>query len=386
MGAELSTQVDSDTPPETISRRDIPALVGFVLSGKCERIVFLCGARVSTSAGILDFRTPGTDLYSNLQTLNLPHPEAVFDINLSRTNPQPFYALAKSLNRGQFTLTNIDTLERVTGVPPEGLVEAHDSFVGQSYIDCHAEYPADRMKKHPLTGSVPQCKTCAGLVKPNIVFFGESLPREFHMGLRMVEEADLEIIMGSSLSVYPFAALPGRAREGAARVLISDERAGGIGGPADGVLLLGECDRGVRRLVEELGWTEELGVVWGSVGGGSDKKAEVEAESSEYAEPVESMDAKVSRLTGEVERSLSVADDWKDNVMKDLSTQEARIAKMVEADLRGENGEVSLVDQKKLGGAAADQRTGSSGDGTDLDTAAREPEHLVKKMGSAGGE
>ncbi|PWW75103.1 DHS-like NAD/FAD-binding domain-containing protein [Tuber magnatum] len=321
-----SKQVDSDTPPETISRRHIPALVGFVLSGKYERIVFLCGAGISTSAGILDFRTLGTDLYSNLQTLNLPHPEAVFDINLSCTNPQPFYTLAKSLNPGQFTPTVTRSFVGSAG----GAVEAHGPFAGQSCIDCHAKYPADRMKKHHLTGSVPQCETCAGL----------SLPREFHMGLRMVEEADLVIIIGSSLSVYPFAALPGRAREGAVRVLISDERAGGIGGRADDVLLLGECDRGVRRLAEELGWTEELEEVWRSVGSGSDKKAEAEAESSEDAEPVESVDATVGRLTGEVERSLSVVDDWKDNVMKDLSTQEARIARMVEADLRGENGEL----------------------------------------------
>ncbi|PWW78690.1 DHS-like NAD/FAD-binding domain-containing protein [Tuber magnatum] len=274
----------------------------------------------------------GTGLYSNHQTLNLPHPETVFDMNLCRTNPQPSYTLAKSLNPGQFTQTithafisptakkdllqkcftqNIDTLERAAGVPPEKLVEAHGS-----------------------------CETCTGLVKPNIVFFGESLPSEFHMGLRMVEEADLVIIMGSSLSVYPFAALPGRAREGAVRVLMNNERAGGL----------------------ELGWTEELEEVWRSVGGGTDKEAEAEAESSESAEPVESMNAKVGRLTEEVERSLSVVDGWKENVVRDLSTQETRIARTVEADLRGENGEVSLVDQKKLGGATADQLTGSSED------------------------
>ncbi|KAG0128323.1 hypothetical protein HOY82DRAFT_611919 [Tuber indicum] len=54
---------------------------------------------------------------------------------------------------------------------------------------------------------------------------------------------------------------------------------------------------------------------------------------------------------------------------------------MVEADIRGEKGEVGLVDREGLGGAAADQPTGPSEDGTDLDTATREPEHLVKKVG-----
>jgi len=406
MGAELSTQVDADTPPETLSRRDLPAVAEFILGGKCQKIVFLCGAGISTSAGIPDFRTPGTGLYSNLQTLNLPHPEAVFDISFFRTNPQPFYTLAKSLRPGQFTPTvthafisliakknllhkcftqNVDTLERAAGVPPEMLVEAHGSFAGQSCIDCHAAYPADKMKEYLLAGSVPHCEACAGLVKPDIVFFGESLPREFHMGLSSVEEADLVVVMGSSLKVYPFAALPGRARAGAVRVLINNESAGGIGGRADDVLLLGGCDEGVRKLAKELGWAEELEEVWKSVGGGSDKKVETEAESSEDAEPVESIDAKVGRLTEEVERGLSVVDGWKENVMKDLSIQETRINQVVEADLRGENGEVSLVDQKNLGGAATtDQPTSSSENKTNLNTTVKEPEHQVKKVDGAG--
>ncbi|KAG0633540.1 DHS-like NAD/FAD-binding domain-containing protein [Tuber brumale] len=83
---------------------------------------------------------------------------------------------------------------------------------GQSCIDCHAAYPADKMKD--LLARSVLCETCAGLVKPNIVFFGESLPREFHMGLRMVKKADLVIVMGSSPSIHPFAALPGWQERG----------------------------------------------------------------------------------------------------------------------------------------------------------------------------
>ncbi|RPB00658.1 NAD-dependent deacetylase sirtuin-2 [Choiromyces venosus 120613-1] len=390
MGVELSTQVDPDTPPQTLSRRDLPAVAEFILGGKCQKIVFLCGAGISTSAGIPDFRTPGTGLYSNLQTLNLPHPEAVFDINFFRTNPQPFYTLAKSLHPGQFTPTvthafialtakkkllhkcftqNIDTLERAAGVPPELLVEAHGSFAGQSCIDCHAAYPGDKMKENLLAGSVSKCEVCTGLVKPDIVFFGESLPREFHAGIGVVGEADLVIIMGSSLSVYPFAALPGRAREGAVRVLINNERAGGIGGRADDVIVLGGCDRGVRRLAEELGWAGELEETWKSIGGGSDKQPE-------SSDAVESIDAKVGRLTEEVERSLSVVDGWKEDVMEDLSIQATRINRMVEADLRGEKGEVSLVDRRKL-----DDQQSSTSSGND--TLQEKPDDPVKKDGSA---
>lgn len=52
----------------------------------------------SSAAGIPDFRSPGSGLYDNLQQYNLPHPQAIFEINYFRRNPKPFYALAKQLD------------------------------------------------------------------------------------------------------------------------------------------------------------------------------------------------------------------------------------------------------------------------------------------------
>lgn len=107
------------------------------------------GAGISTSAGIPDFRSPDTGLYANLARLNLPYPEAVFDIAFFRNNPEPFYALAQELYPGKFrpTIThsfthllhqkglllklftqNIDCLEREAGVPGDKIIEAHGSF------------------------------------------------------------------------------------------------------------------------------------------------------------------------------------------------------------------------------------------------------------------
>ena len=157
-------------------------------------------------------------LKSNLQRFDLPYPEAVFEINYFRENPRPceqtcsyfawrsvdgnsaVYILCRELYPGRFrpTLThtfvklladhslldtcftqNIDTLERQAGIPPEKLVEAHGSFASQRCIDCKREVDDARMRTAVEAGQVLYCEQegCGGLVKPDIVFFGESVSR-----------------------------------------------------------------------------------------------------------------------------------------------------------------------------------------------------------------
>jgi NAD-dependent deacetylase sirtuin 2 len=65
----------------------------------------MAGAGLSCSAGIPDFRTPGTGLYDNLETYNLPYAEAIFDLDYFRANPEPFYLLCRSLWPGSFAPT-----------------------------------------------------------------------------------------------------------------------------------------------------------------------------------------------------------------------------------------------------------------------------------------
>lgn len=139
---------------------------------------------------------------ANLARLKLNRPEDVFDIRFFRSNPRPFYALAKELYPGRHrpTIThsfvrlletkgllgtcftqNIDTLERRAGVSKEKLVEAHGSFASQSCIDCKAPFDATEIRRLIQEGTVPKCARCKGLVKPDIVFFGEavSVPLSF---------------------------------------------------------------------------------------------------------------------------------------------------------------------------------------------------------------
>ena len=159
---------------------------------------------------------------------------------------------------------NIDCLDRAAGVPVEDIVEAHGSFAGQHCIDCGMHFPDEEMAMAVSAGRVPHCKviTCGGLVKPDIVFFGESLPACFRENSSLPAAADLCIVIGTSLSVQPFASLPSFCAEGVPRLLINLERVGDLGSRPDDVVLLGPCDAGIRKLAKALGWDQELEALW----------------------------------------------------------------------------------------------------------------------------
>ncbi|KAM9320830.1 NAD-dependent protein deacetylase sirtuin-2 [Gastrophryne carolinensis] len=259
----------------------------------------MVGAGISTSAGIPDFRSPVSGLYSNLQKFNLPYPEAIFEIGFFKQNPEPFFALARELYPGQFKPTichylmrlmkekgyllrcytqNIDTLERVAGLTTDDLIEAHGTFHTSHCVGtfCRAEYSLSWMRDKIFSDLIPKCEKCESLVKPDIVFFGESLPPRFFSSLKSdFPKADLLIIMGTSLQVQPFASLVGKVPSKTPRLLINKEKAG-EGGSMFGLLSLGsgmdfdsdkayrdvawlgDCDQGCLELAELLGWKAEL--------------------------------------------------------------------------------------------------------------------------------
>ena len=212
--------------------------------------------------------------YDNLQKYNLPYPEAVFDINFYRTNPKPFCLLAQEIlfsspGKGDGgggggpkpTVThyfvsllarkglllrnytqNIDGLEYLAGIPTEKLVECHGNYRTASCIDCHYKVDDNDVQllkavrtsivthAEPLT--CPECNV--GLVKPDIVFFGEELPNRHHELLfqdivKNGGQADLILVLGTSLKVAPVATIPERANKVTCkRVLINRELVGGF--------------------------------------------------------------------------------------------------------------------------------------------------------------
>ncbi|KAF7712644.1 NAD-dependent protein deacetylase class 1 [Penicillium ucsense] len=334
MGNEESSMVDESAHPSVLEARTIQAVAKYIKEHNVNKIVMMVGAGISTSAGIPDFRSPDTGLYANLAFLDLEEPEDVFDISFFRENPKPFYALARELYPGRYRPTiahcfvkllhnkglllkhftqNIDCLERQAGVPGDKIIEAHGSFATQRCIECKTPFPDNEMQKKVQAGEVPYCHDpqCNGLVKPDIVFFGEPLPSSFHDSRDLPGQADLCIVMGTSLSVQPFASLPQLCSPGVPRVLINMERVGGLGSRPGDVLLLGDCDAGVRKLARAMGWEEELEALWEETN--PDPQAR-EAENAPLPTRDERLREEVTRLTSDVDRTLQLTNAYEQRV------------------------------------------------------------------------
>jgi NAD-dependent SIR2 family protein deacetylase len=117
-----------------------------------------------------------------------------------------------------------------------------------------------------FTLQVAKCPKCDGLVKPDIVFFGEALPeRFFDHAEEDMPKCDLLIIMGTSLVVYPFASLQDLVSETCPRLLINREAVGNLDFGEKNVrdaMYQGDCDDGVLELARLLGWSDELLALW----------------------------------------------------------------------------------------------------------------------------
>ncbi|CAE8624507.1 unnamed protein product [Polarella glacialis] len=142
---------------------DLEGVARYLADKECKRVVVMCGAGISTSAGIPDFRSPGTGLYDNLQRFNLPRAESIFELDYFRKSPGAFYELAREMWPGNFSPTlahyfirllhdkgvllrcysqNIDSLEREAGVPADKLIAAHGNFDAAHVIDTVPEVEA----------------------------------------------------------------------------------------------------------------------------------------------------------------------------------------------------------------------------------------------------
>jgi len=299
--------------PAPLSTPDLKGVAEYIKSGRAKNIIVMTGAGISVSAGIPDFRTPGTGLYYQVKDKypSFDDPQDLFAIDYFRRDPHPFYEVAKTLYPDQYHPTkahclirllnehglllrnftqNIDTLEFITGIPREKTVFSHGSFSKSHCIECHKEFTYEHVREKVFAGEVCRCE-CGGLVKPDIVFFGEALPEEFFMKMREdFPKCDLLIVMGTSLKVQPFAGLISHVAEHVPRLLINLQEVGAKPEPPEedapeqtryryrtsgkfafkdpknrrDALFLGTTDDGCQALAEMLGWDKELETLYKS--------------------------------------------------------------------------------------------------------------------------
>ena len=184
------------------------------------RIVFFGGAGVSTESGLKDFRSQD-GLYH--EKYDYP-PETILSHSFFFSHTAEFYrfyrdkmlcltakpnaahlALARLEQRGKLkaiVTQNIDGLHQAAG--SEKVFELHGSVHRNHCLQCGKFYTAEDIEKS--TG-VPRC-TCGGLIKPDVVLYEEGLDQKCLMGaIQAIAQADLLIVGGTSLTVYPAAGL-----------------------------------------------------------------------------------------------------------------------------------------------------------------------------------
>ena len=179
-------------------------------------IVVFTGAGASTDSGLKDFRSKD-GLYNEVNEYPaeyllssecfFKHPDLFYDyykknFNCLKYEPNDTHRLLKLLedkHKLKAIITqNIDGLHTKAG--SKTIYEVHGTIYKNHCLECQKEYDA----KYIFSSiGIPKCP-CGGIIKPDVVLYGESLPEEaFNNGLKAISKSDMLIVMGSSLTVYP---------------------------------------------------------------------------------------------------------------------------------------------------------------------------------------
>lgn len=203
------------------------------------KLVVFTGAGISTESGIPDFRSPGgiwsrfdPDDFTIEKFLHSPEArenqwrilvESGLIVNAKPNLAHMSIAALEKLDKLDCVITqNIDNLHQEAGNSPEKVIELHGNMNFVVCTGCHERYPMEdivgRLKKEK---GVPDCENCQGILKPDVIFFGEALPEEaLQKAIDHSSNCDLFIVIGSSLAVFPAAYMPVHAKQGGAKLAI----------------------------------------------------------------------------------------------------------------------------------------------------------------------
>ncbi|KAJ3281353.1 NAD-dependent protein deacetylase sirtuin-1 [Rhizoclosmatium sp. JEL0117] len=270
---------DSDlTANETTSHENVGRLFA-----SAKNIMVITGAGISTNAGIPDFRSKG-GIYSQLGEYNLDSPEDMFHIDTFKSNPKPFYSFAKSLvSKTTWTPTrchkfikllelkgkllrnytqNIDGLEKMSGISSSKVFQCHGSFASASCTVCKFKTSFEGIRSNLESGVVMTCPKCYekkdGIMKPDIVFFGENVGSKFDtLLLSDLKKVDFFVVIGSSLQISPVAKIIQQLPLKVPKLLVNKE----LLSPSISFdyCLQGDCDDIVESICKYLDWDLQIG-------------------------------------------------------------------------------------------------------------------------------
>jgi NAD-dependent deacetylase len=234
--------------------------------------VALTGAGVSTAAGIPDFRGP-----EGIYASGRYDAATVFDIDHFRRDPREFYRFTRDLAEQtggiEPTVThrvlarmereelleavitqNIDPLHRQAG--SRRVLSVHGDYATSHCLDCGRAYSFDDLLEKLDQEEVPRCRCAArGVLKPDVVFFGEQV-KGLEEACRLAESAELMLVLGSSLAVYPVAMLPSLVT---GSVVVVNQGPVSLSGPGEKHVVADDLDRFFAALGAELFGHDERG-------------------------------------------------------------------------------------------------------------------------------
>ena len=205
-----------------------------------QRVVVLTGAGISTDSGIPDFRgpnglwtkNPAAEKASNIEYyLSDPEVRAAAWQNRLHTpawiaEPNGGHgAIVELERRGRLhglVTQNIDGLHQKAGNDPERVIEVHGTVWFTRCWECEDRRPMAESLDRVRSGEVdPPCLVCGGILKSDTISFGQALvPEVIDRALRVSEECDVMLAVGSTLSVFPVANCVPRAKAAGAQVII----------------------------------------------------------------------------------------------------------------------------------------------------------------------
>jgi NAD-dependent deacetylase len=238
--------------------REVAALRRMIAEAR--RGVVFTGAGISTESGIPDFRSP-TGIWAQMRPIYfheyVTSREARREAWRRKFASEPVMraaepnrghrAVARLVREGRVSAVitqNIDGLHQASGVPDDRVIELHGNGTYAHCLDCRRRYEIDELRAvFEREGDVHDCHACGGLIKTATISFGQAMPEE---AMRRAEAeilaADLCIVLGSSLVVYPAAAFPEMAKRHGARLVIVNNEETGLDDIADLVIRRGIGD------------------------------------------------------------------------------------------------------------------------------------------------